>query len=79
MNAQDKGRESGFAYKLTIIGGSKRHFEHVGKQSAQHAYKKPEKQAEFLQGWMDNWQDPHPTDCTCAECVSLRAIEVETY
>lgn len=63
MNAYQWGRESGFAYKLTIIGGSKRHFEAVGRNAAQEAYKTKAKQDGFLDGRMTNWTEP-TTDST---------------
>jgi hypothetical protein len=75
MNARGKGYVAGFAYALSIIGGSGRHFEAIGMKAAKAAYKRPEKQQEFLAGWMENWAEPHAKDCWCEQCKAAESIE----
>ena len=60
MNAHDKGHEAGFAAYLSYARITKAQFEQIGKEVAAHMYKTAQKQAEFLQGWMENWRDEPP-------------------
>ena len=78
MNAHTKGREHGFAERLKYIKISKATFQRIGEQVASKEYKQPEKQAEYLQGWMENYREPHPQDCTCSTCELVRS-EIQTF
>lgn len=57
MNAQEKGREHGFATFLSYARISKSAFAKIGEHSAKRAYKTEQKQQEYLKGWMANWND----------------------
>ncbi len=73
MNAEGKGREHGFAERLRYIQITKEQFQQLGEQAAKQIYSIPEKQTAYLAGWMENWKEPHPHDCTCDVC-DIRAI-----
>lgn len=72
--AQDKGRDGGFVCLLSYIKISKESFKKIGEATSQKLYKKPEKQAQFLTGWMENWQEPHLADCNCDTCCDINAL-----
>ncbi len=78
MNATDKGREHGFAERLKYIRVSKATFQCIGEHTAKQVYKLPEKQSEYLAGWMENYHEPHPAECACSTCEFVRS-EIQTF
>lgn len=73
-NAKDKGRDEGFVCFLSYLRISQESFKKIGETTSKKIYKKPEKQAEFMIGWMENWVEPHPRDCQCKECDNINAL-----
>jgi hypothetical protein len=78
MNAHDKGHQHGFAERLQYIKISKVTFQRIGEAAAKKEYKQVEKQADYLAGWMENYHEPHPQDCTCSTCELVRS-EIQTF
>jgi hypothetical protein len=74
MNAQEKGHEAGFATYLSYAKISKVSFQKIAEHAARRAYKTQQKQQEFLEGWMENWHEPHAKDCTCRDCKDIQDI-----
>lgn len=71
MNAHDKGRQHGFAERLKFIAISKEAFQRIGQYACLVEYDQAQKQQEYLAGWMENWQEPHPKDCACDVCQDI--------
>ncbi len=78
MNATDKGREHGFAERMKYLRISKETFQRLGEHTAKNVYTQAEKQGEYLAGWLENWKEPHPHDCTCSTCSQVRS-EMQTF
>ena len=78
MNAHDRGRDHGFAERMKYTRIAKATFQRIGERTAQNEYKLPEKQSEYLAGWMENYHEPHPIECTCSTCEFVRS-EIQTY
>jgi hypothetical protein len=78
MNAQTKGRGHGFAARLSYSKISKAAFQRIGIFNANENYHRAESRQNYLEGWMENWKEPHPQDCTCSTCELVRS-ETQTY
>jgi hypothetical protein len=73
-NAKDKGKDEGFICFLSYLRISQESFKKIGEATSKKVYRKPEKQAEFMIGWMENWVEPHPADCNCDACRDINAL-----
>lgn len=73
MDAQEKGRQAGFAAILSFSKITKEQFIKVGEYASKRAYKTDVKRQNFQLGWNENWREPHAKDCKCWDCEEVRS------